>query len=176
MARTHNVWREGIIAGVLGATALALWFFVVDLIAGHVLYTPTILGQALFSILGSTAGDWQLVHVAAYTVFHYAVFILFGVLASVVVHRSERQPSILALFLIAFVMLEMGFYGYTAILSYSGVLPDELAWYQVLVGNLLSALAMGVYMHKLHPGLTRNFSRGLADEPGATGEEGRMVR
>lgn len=161
----HNTWREGIIAGLIGATALALWFFVVDIIAGHPLYTPTILGQALFSVLGSTAGDPQFLHVAVYTVFHYVVFMIFGVLAAIVVHRSERQPSILALFLVAFVMLEMGFYGYTAILSATGVLPGTLAWYQVALGNLLAAVAMGTYMYKLHPSLGRNFERALADEP-----------
>lgn len=168
MARSHNVWREGIIAGVIGATALAIWFFVIDLIAGHPLYTPTILGQALFSVLGSTAGDPQLVHIAVYTLFHYAAFIVLGVLASMVVHRAERQPSILALFLVGFVVLEMGFYGYTAILSATGVLPGELAWYQVAVGNLLAALAGGTYLYKLHPSLGRNFSRALADEPGGS--------
>ena len=168
MDSRHNTWREGLIAGVIGASALAFWFFIVDIMSGHPLYTPTILGQALFSVLGSTAGDPQFLHVAVYTVFHYAVFMLFGVLTAIVVHRSERQPSILALFLIAFVMLEMGFYGYTAILSATGVLPGELAWYQVAVGNLLAAVAMGTYMYKLHPALGRNFNRALADEPGST--------
>jgi hypothetical protein len=168
MKGRHSTWREGVIAGLIGATVLALWFFVVDLIAGDPLYTPTILGQALFSVLGSTAGDPQFLHVAVYTVFHYAVFILVGVLVMTGVHRSERQPAILALLLIAFVILEMGFYGFTAILSATGVLPGELAWYQVAVGNLLAAVAMGAYMYKLHPSLSRNFERALADEPRGT--------
>ncbi|HSJ62437.1 MAG TPA: hypothetical protein VK922_00905 [Gemmatimonadaceae bacterium] len=165
MDSRHSTWREGLIAGAIGATVVAVWFFVVDIIAGHPLYTPTILGQAVFSVLGSTAGDPQLLHVAVYTVFHYVVFMLFGVLTMTIVHRSERQPSILALLLIAFVVLEMGFYGYTAILSAAGVLPGELAWYQVAVGNLLAAVAMGTYMYKLHPAIGRNFNRALADEP-----------
>src|SRR5829696_8819304 len=38
--RKHNVAREGIIAGVIGATSVALWFFVVDAVAGHPLATP----------------------------------------------------------------------------------------------------------------------------------------
>ena len=164
MADRHSSWREGVIAGFIGATALAAWFFVIDLIAGHPLYTPTILGQGLFSVLGSTAGDPQILHVAVYTVFHYGVFMLLGVLAAMAVHRSERQPAILALLLVGFVVLEMGFYGYTAILSSAGVLPGELAWYQVAVGNLLAALTMGGYLYKLHPELGRNFARALADE------------
>ena len=164
MEHGHNSWREGIIAGFIGATALAVWFFIVDMLAGHPLYTPTILGQGLFSVLGSTAGDPQMLHVAVYTVFHYGAFMLFGVLAAMAVHRSERQPSILALLLVGFVVLEMGFYGYTAILSSAGVLPGELAWYQVAIGNLLSAVTMGAYLYRLHPALGRNFARALADE------------
>lgn len=164
MPDRHSSWREGAIAGIIGATALALWFFIVDLIAGHPLYTPTILGQGLFGILGSTVGDPQIVHVAVYTVFHYGVFMLLGVLAAMAVHRSERQPAILALLLVAFVVLEMGFYGYTAILSIAGVLPGRLAWYQVALGNLLAAASMGTYLYKLHPGVGRNFARALADE------------
>lgn len=165
MERAHNTWREGVIAGIIGATVLALWFFIVDLISGNLLVTPTNLGQALFSVFGSTSGDPQFVHVAAYTIFHYAVFVVIGVLVSMGVHRSERQPAILALFLIAFVILEMGFYGFTAILATTGVLPAELAWYHVALGNLAAAVAMGAYMVKLHPALGRNFDRALADEP-----------
>ena len=32
---THSIVREGVIAGFLGATAVAVWFFVVDLIGGR---------------------------------------------------------------------------------------------------------------------------------------------
>lgn len=168
MGREHRSGREGVIAGVIGASAVAVWFLIVDIIAGHPLYTPSILGQALFSILGgSTAGDPQFVHIAAYTVYHYAVFIGLGFLATLAIHRSDRQPSILALLLIGFVVLEMGFYGLTAILSSSGILPGELAWYQVAAGNLLAAVSMGTYLYKLHPRLGENFARALADEPRA---------
>ena len=164
MADGHSHWREGVITGVIGATVLALWFFIIDLIAGQPLYTPSILGRGLFSVLGSTAGDPQFVHVAVYTLFHYGVFILLGILAVMAVHRSERQPAILALLLVGFVVLEMGFYFYTAILATAGVLPDELSWYHVAIGNLLAALASGTYLVKLHPGLGRNFARALTDE------------
>jgi hypothetical protein len=164
MEREHGVWREGIIAGLIGATAVAIWFLAVDIIAGHPLYTPTALGQALFSVLGSTAGDSPVVHLIAYTIFHYGVFMVLGILASLAVHRSERQPSILALLLIAFVMLEIGFYGYTQILSSTGLLPGSLAWYQVAAGNVLAAALMWTYLFKLHPSLGRNFNRALGDE------------
>jgi len=37
-AGTHSIVREGAIAGFLGATAVAIWFFIVDLIAGRALF------------------------------------------------------------------------------------------------------------------------------------------
>ena len=33
---THSIIREGLIAGFLGATAVAVWFFIVDLIGGRI--------------------------------------------------------------------------------------------------------------------------------------------
>ena len=32
--RDHSVFRDGIVAGVIGATAMAVWFLVVDLRSG----------------------------------------------------------------------------------------------------------------------------------------------
>src|SRR5688572_6737377 len=44
--------REGVIAGIIGATAIAIWFFFVDAIAGESLFTPRTLGYAVLSIFG----------------------------------------------------------------------------------------------------------------------------
>src|SRR5260370_34011477 len=44
----RQVLREGFIAGLIGAAAGALWFLVVDLIAGRPLFTPAMLGSAVF--------------------------------------------------------------------------------------------------------------------------------
>ena len=42
------VYKEGFIAGIVGALTVALWFLVVDMMHGRPFYTPTILGTALF--------------------------------------------------------------------------------------------------------------------------------
>ena len=46
---TARFYQEGIVAGVIGAVTVALWFLVVDSLHGRPLYTPTVLGTALFS-------------------------------------------------------------------------------------------------------------------------------
>jgi hypothetical protein len=129
MAEGHNSIREGVIAGILGATAIAVWFLIVDVIAGHPLYTPDLLGRGLISILGKPPAmpDTMMTHVFAYTLFHYAAFALVGVLVAIVVHQSERTPAILAGFLIMFVMFEIGAYGLAGLLTESEF--GGLAWY-----------------------------------------------
>ena len=56
MADRHNTIREGILAGFLSATIIAVWLFVVDMIAGHPLFTPTVLGRGVISLFGVHAG------------------------------------------------------------------------------------------------------------------------
>jgi len=41
-----RLYQEGMIAGVIGAIAVAVWFLLLDTAAGRPLYTPTVL--ALF--------------------------------------------------------------------------------------------------------------------------------
>src|SRR5579862_2062336 len=111
------VVREGVIAGMIGATCVAVWFFIVDLIGGHPLFTPTTLGQALFSLF--RPAPWTappLVSVVGYTVVHYAAFIVVGVVAADVVAWAGREPALLLGFVLLFVAFEVGFYGFVALL------------------------------------------------------------
>lgn len=156
--QTHSVVREGVIAGVMGATAVAIWFFVVDLIAGRPLFTPNTLGVGLLQIFGP-APETTTVNVIAYTVFHYAVFILVGIIAVVLVHAGERTPSVLAGSMILFVAIELGFYGFVALLQESAL--GNFAWYNILAGNVLAALLMGTYLWRSHPAMRDGLVRAL---------------
>ncbi|PYO75233.1 MAG: hypothetical protein DMD64_01075, partial [Gemmatimonadetes bacterium] len=44
----NRILREGFIAGCIGAAAVAVWFLIVDSINGQPLYTPAMLGSAVF--------------------------------------------------------------------------------------------------------------------------------
>src|ERR1043165_2495597 len=112
----HSIVREGLIAGVLGATAVAVWFFVVDLIGGRALFTPNTLGEGLLSIFGRTP-ESRTGNIIAYKIFHFAGFPLVGMLAVVLVHTGERIPSVLAGSMILLVAIELGFYGLVALLQ-----------------------------------------------------------
>jgi hypothetical protein len=155
---SHSILREGAVAGVIGATAVAVWFFVVDVLGGQPMFTPRVLGEGLLSIFGSSP-EPAAVNIIAYTVFHYAAFILVGILVVFLVHTGERMPSVLAGSLILFVAIELGFYGLVALLQESVL--GNLAWYQILAGNLLAAVLMGTYIWRAHPALRDGLVRAL---------------
>jgi hypothetical protein len=99
-------------------------------------------------------------HVAFYTVFHYLAFATIGVIVAWVVHQARRTPGVLAGFLITFVMVEGGFYGLAAVLSVSTELGG-IAWYQIMVANLLASIVMFTFMWMRHPELKRQFAQAL---------------
>lgn len=155
---THSVVREGVLAGFLGATAVAVWFFVVDMIGGRPLFTPNVLGEGLLSVFGRSPEPTAL-NVIAYTIFHYAAFTLVGIISVVLVHAGERMPSVLAGSMILLVAIELGFYGLVKLLQQTVL--GNFAWYQILAGNLLAAALMGTYLWRAHPMLKRGLVSAL---------------
>lgn len=164
-ATPHPVFRGGVISGVIGATVIAVWFFIVDIVTNQPLFTPTTLGRAVFSVLGAVPdAESAVVHVLAYTVFHYAAFITVGMIAATFVRLAGDEPSVLLGFVILFVAFEVGFYAFVAVLSQVTPLGG-LAWWQVMVGNLLAAAAMGFYLLRRHPVLRQQFAHALDAQP-----------
>ena len=163
MPSEHSTVREGTIAGLLAAMGIALWFFIIDVAAGRPLYTPNLLGSSLATLFGpDISRDSMLLHVGLYTVFHFAVFVLVGIIVASLVHRAEQQPAILAGFLMLFVAFEIGWYGLTALLTEAW---GNFAWWQVLGANVIAALLMGAYLWRLHPQLRQEFGYALGGKP-----------
>lgn len=161
IADGHNPVREGIVAGVLSATAIAVWLFVVDMIAGHPLLTPTVLGRGLYSLFGGLRpSDTPAMYIAVYTVFHYVAFCVIGIVVATIIHSARRSPGVMAGFVIVFVIFEMGFYGLAAALSVNTALQG-LAWYQIGAANLVATVVMGWYMWSRHPEAMGNIRAAL---------------
>ena len=163
MYKLEKTVREGIIAGLIGATSIAIWFLIVDAVEGRPFHTPTVLGIGLLSVFGPRGDEGPVAQVIAYTIFHYTVFLGIGVVVSYIVHRAEQDDTVLAVALILFVALELGFYGLVAVLSQSRQL-GSLAWYTVLAGNLIAALTMGIYIWRTHPELRRELQHALVGD------------
>lgn len=155
----HPTLREGLVAGLLGAVAVAVWFFLVDAVMREPFFTPAALGSA---ILAGARGPGEVVFEAStvlgYTVLHVAAFLLAGVLAAAMVAQVEKFPPLVFGLLILFVVFEVFFVGVATMLG-AWVL-DELAWWSILAGNFLAALAMGTYLWRAHPGLQQDLRDG----------------
>jgi hypothetical protein len=152
--RTHSTVREGIIVGVLGAVAVAVWFLIVDSIGGRPLHTPALLGALVTRAANPMAaadGSGKLMLAAAYTPIHFILFVLFGMLVVFLLHRAEKMPSLLMLALLLFAAFEVGFTGVVVILEQTAL--GDLAWYQVAVGNLIAVVVMAWYLVRRHSGL-----------------------
>ena len=161
--RIHSTLTEGVRAGVLGATGVAVWFFVFDAIAGNFLYTPRAMGEALAGTLGlGTPGP--VMAVIGYTVFHYAAFIAVATIIAAIVHRSMQDPTILAGTLLVFVAAEAAFYAFMSALD----APDlfgRYGWVQIIVSNIVGAGLVGAYFWRTHPGMKGNLDEGLGTSP-----------
>lgn len=156
----QSLIREGLIAGAIGAAGVALWFLIIDTMTGQPLLTPSALGAVLAGDFSSGTGEVHLPWVIGYTAFHFAAFLTVGLILSFVAYRAEKEPSILVVFFILFVVFELAFYGLTAILAETR-LPGALAWYRVAGGNLVAAMLMGSYMWKGHRALAAGFADAL---------------
>lgn len=160
MAQRHNSKREGVYVGLIGATAIVVWFAIVDIVSGMPFHTPDILGAGLVSVLGKPQMmDTVAFHVVIYTIFHYVAFIVVGMIMAGVVHQASRTPAVLAGFLIAFVAFELGAIGLTTLLTETRL--GGMAWYQIFIANLLAAAGMFWYMWRTHPSLGANIDKAL---------------
>ncbi len=149
MEQQGHVRREGVVVGLIGATAVAVWFFIADLIAGHPLFTPYGLGSVLQGFFGVETPASIPATIFMYTIFHYVSFILVGLIAAAIFNAAEREPSILIGFVMLFVALELACFGLTLLVQESSALR-QIAWYQIGAANLVASLAMGTYLVRQH--------------------------
>ncbi|HYL21937.1 MAG TPA: hypothetical protein VEU74_09245 [Gemmatimonadales bacterium] len=132
MAQPHNSLREGIALGVVVATTIWVWLAVVDGLAGQPFRT--------FQVLGG---------VAFFTVLHYVLCVVYGVVALTVVHEAARAPSLLIFAAFCFFLLEFAFVMATVLLANVGL--GQLAWVRILGGNVIGAVVTFLLLARRHP-------------------------
>jgi hypothetical protein len=148
-----SVYVEGAIAGIIGASVIALWFLVLDIVQGRPFHTPTVLGTALFAARDAISSGEHLHPFRAtvmYTWFHGLVFVAVGVIASWLLGVVEKKPDLGFGVLLLFVFFEILFVASTFIFADLS-LSARLA--AVLFGNLLAAAISSYlwYRHKILP-------------------------
>jgi len=139
--------RYGIPTGLVGAGVVAVFFLVVDLVAGQPLATPSALGATLFrgepmDLSAPISG----VLVLGYTMMHAAIFIAIACTVAVVAlsvgrPRTPSFPFWLKLAAVAFLACE-AFFVLLALLVEGSVWAD-LGFVNVTVANALAGASMG---------------------------------
>jgi hypothetical protein len=151
-----NVYREGIVAGLLGAVTIALWFLILDIFSARPFYTPNLLGSALFhrgiALDRPETLSVSFEMVLLYTWVHAMVFCVIGGLASKLLALAERNLDLGFGILLLFVVFEFGFVA--AAFIFAEPVLHALTWPAVLIGNLMAAAAMAAYFSRRRPGLT----------------------
>jgi hypothetical protein len=151
----RSVLREGIVAGLIGAAVVALWFFVFDLLRGRPFLTPTLLGSFVFFGVNTPVGlEPALGPILGYTVLHGLAFVAFGIVAATMMAMSEREPALFIAFVILFAAFEVFFFGVLSVLGRA--IQAALVWWAVLIGNLLASVAMLWYLFRAHRALPRS--------------------
>jgi len=152
---TVALYQEGMIAGVLGALAVAVWFLALDALAGRPFWTPTVLGTALFrGGAGLTAPEGVPVSLEMVLMFswvHGMVFAGLGGLAARLLGYAERHPSAGFGVLLLFVVFQFGFIAVATMVA-EPVLHVLSAW-SILIANLLAAAVMTAFLWRRHPTL-----------------------
>jgi hypothetical protein len=147
-----DVVREGIVAGLFGGAVVAVWFLLYDAVRLRPLHTPALLGAAILQGLRDpTLLIPRLDVVVGYSVFHFAVFGLFGIVIATCLYAAEREPRILLGLFILFLCFQVFFFGFLQALDVH--LAGALPWWNVAIGNLLASVAMVTYFFLSHRSL-----------------------
>jgi len=163
------VYLDGLMAGVIGAAIIAVWFLFLDTVSGLPFYAPTILGTALFvgpeNLASADPVQVSLRLTLMYTWVHGLVFIVLGEVAAIILLSSGKNFNLGLSILLLFVVLEIGFVGVT--FGFAKPVFYELAWPMVLLGNLLAAAGMGCYLWLRHPAfaVSSETRPGIGPEP-----------
>lgn len=155
-----SCFREGLVTGLIGAAAVAIWFLLVDVVAGRAFFTPAMLGSAVFlGIRDPALVEVTFQAVIGYTMLHVLLFSAVGIVAAWLAVLVEHFPSTLFLVVVFFAVFEVGFYILVALVARP--LLGALAWSNVAIGNLIAAGGMGYYLWRAHP----RISQRLAEHP-----------
>jgi hypothetical protein len=151
---TRRLLREGIIGGLIGATLVAVWFLIYDAARGAPFRTPTLLGSAaLQGVQNPQAVPGSTGLVVQYTVLHGVAFALVGILIAFLIVSAQRQPGFLLMLVIALLCFEVFFLAVVVWLARPVL--DDVAWWAILLANVLAAGGMLAYFFVGHRALGR---------------------
>jgi hypothetical protein len=160
------VWRiaeNGVLAGMIGASTVAVWFLILDLLTrGIPFFTPSLLGSILFAqarpeeVTGLNGAA-----IFAYTGLHGILFLCAGTGLAWMFVQFERNPQIGLILLLLFVTFEAILWGVGV--SMIPALAGAVGAWAILVANVTSAVAMFVFLLRRHPQTFERLRQALED-------------
>lgn len=142
--------REGVIAGTLGAVAIATVTLLADGLTDRLGVTPALLGAALLDLLGiGFGGRGFATHIVLWLIGLFVVVIAVGVATSYAYNAAERKPSFIVGLVGMVLVLEVILLTITALAARSELFGMR-AWIYGLLGNLLGGIVMGRYLWRQH--------------------------
>src|SRR3984893_17755046 len=147
---------DGVIAGLIGGSVIALWFWISDAVNGQPFQSPALLAAALLhgsrEPVAMDSAAWTLV--AQYSVVHFLVFALIGAIGALMLDAATRNAELFAPVLIFTAAFEVFFIALLILMgpAAAGAMP----WWKVLIGNLMAPSAMLGFFLWRQPTLAEN--------------------
>lgn len=145
----HRV-TQGVTVGAIGATSVAVWFLVLDVLAGQPFFTPSALGALVF--LGASSSvevGVNLPMIAAYSLVHFGVFFVVGSILIWLSERIEHTPGLWMIAVMGFILVEGVFLSVASVMSWW--ILGTVGVLATLVGNLIAVGSMGWWIWSTHP-------------------------
>ena len=142
---------QGLVAGFIGYAAIALFFAIVNLVAGRSpFFTAAFFGNALFYGVRDPAAItiWP-GPVFAYNGVHLLMFLVLGMIASWLAYLSERGPQFWYIGAILFLFVVFHMYGFVLLIT--GEVQSVVPIWTVFVSTVLAGTAMFGYLVWVHP-------------------------
>ncbi len=153
-----TVGEEATWIGLIGAGVVAVWFLVRDVVGGHPLRTPSVLGQVLLMGKSSPNVDQlDFTGIILYTAAHLFVFLLLGAVLARLIRWSVENHFVRYALLQVFLAFELFFC--MVLLIFSEETRSLFPFSSVLIANTLAALAIGFYLWRHHPDLRESLRR-----------------
>lgn len=142
---TGQFLYETFYGGALGGSVIALLFLVLDTAMGRPLFTPSVIGTALFTdVVPTPMTDVRHDMVALYSVAHFGTFLLLGAAASKLYGRLQQSVAMTvgAIFVLLTVAFLLG--SATILEGVGGV----VGWHWVLLANVSAAIPMAIFLQR----------------------------
>jgi uncharacterized membrane protein YgdD (TMEM256/DUF423 family) len=157
-SREHSSLGEGVLTGLIGGIVVAVWYLLIDLGRGQPLHTPNVLGQ-VFVGRDTTPGFHVMPQaVAEYSILHFVVFLILGVLLVWLAHLATRNPSLRMGVWLGLVIGFLLFLGHLLMLY--ALTDQRFPWWTALGGSILGMGSMAWFLWRRHPGLRGTFDDG----------------